>query len=137
MNSPLPTSVKDRPPGRKPAAARGSRSWLPPRAALVFWQHARKIVVLVVGLTVVLTGVALLVLPGPGWLIIFGGLGLLGTEFAWARWILKQAADRFNQLKEAALQTWNQSTTAASQSPREHDSGKPGGDQRDSVKSVE
>jgi len=88
------------------------KTLLPPRAALLFWQHARKVVVFVVGVTVLLTGVALLVLPGPGWLIIFGGLGLLATEFAWARWILKRAGERFEQLKQAALSTWKNGTTA-------------------------
>ncbi|MEX0654730.1 MAG: PGPGW domain-containing protein [Phycisphaeraceae bacterium] len=37
------------------------------------------------GATVVLTGLALLVLPGPGWLTVFAGLGILATEFAFAR----------------------------------------------------
>ncbi len=30
-------------------------------------------------------GVRLVPLPGPGWLIVFLGLAILGTEFAWAR----------------------------------------------------
>ncbi|MDZ4685694.1 MAG: PGPGW domain-containing protein [Planctomycetaceae bacterium] len=93
---------------------------LPPRAALIFWGHARKVVVLVVGLTVVLIGVALLILPGPGWLIIFGGLALLATEFAWARWMLKQARSRFEQLKQAAISTWNHGP-AATAPPRSDD----------------
>jgi uncharacterized protein (TIGR02611 family) len=41
-----------------------------------------------VGLVVIIVGVALLVLPGPGWLIIFVGLGIWATEFAWARSLL-------------------------------------------------
>lgn len=41
--------------------------------------------VAVVGATVVATGVALLVLPGPGLLVIALGVGILATEFAWAR----------------------------------------------------
>ena len=46
---------------------------------------------LVIGGTVLLLGVALLVLPGPGWLLIIGGLAILAGEFAWARWLLKHA----------------------------------------------
>ena len=38
-------------------------------------------------------GVVMLVTPGPGWLAIFGGLGLLTTEYAWARRI----QDRLNR----------------------------------------
>lgn len=40
--------------------------------------------VTVMGLLVVVLGVLLLPLPGPGWLIIFAGLGLLASEYAWA-----------------------------------------------------
>ena len=36
-------------------------------------------------------GVVALIAPGPGWLIIFAGLGILGTEFAWAARALKTA----------------------------------------------
>jgi len=41
----------------------------------------RKAVVGVVGGTVVATGIILMPLPGPGTLIVFGGLAILGTEF--------------------------------------------------------
>lgn len=43
-----------------------------------------RVVVGVVGTAVVLGGIALIPLPGPGWLIVFAGLALLATEFAWA-----------------------------------------------------
>ncbi|MCC2320681.1 PGPGW domain-containing protein [Cellulomonas xiejunii] len=53
----------------------------------------RMVAVAVVGGTVVLTGVAMLVLPGPGILAILAGLALLATEFAWARrWLDKARA---------------------------------------------
>jgi tellurite resistance protein TerC len=66
------------------------------------WRQARKIVVLVFGVTVLLIGVALLVLPGPGWVIIFIGLAILATEFAWARWMLKHAKAQAGKLMDAA-----------------------------------
>jgi uncharacterized protein (TIGR02611 family) len=44
--------------------------------------------VFVVGLAVVAGGVVLLPLPGPGWLVIFGGMAIWGTEFAWAQRVL-------------------------------------------------
>ena len=40
------------------------------------------------GLVVVIVGIVLLPAPGPGWLIIFVGLGIWATEFAWARSLL-------------------------------------------------
>jgi hypothetical protein len=49
------------------------------------YQAARRVVVAVVGGTVVLIGVAMLVLPGPALIVIPVGLAILGVEFAWAR----------------------------------------------------
>lgn len=54
---------------------------------------ARRLVVGVIGGTVVLVGVALIVLPGPALVVIPVGLGILGLEFAWARRLLKRARD--------------------------------------------
>lgn len=42
----------------------------------------------VVGTLVVLLGLVLVPFPGPGWLIVFLGLGILATEFAWAERLL-------------------------------------------------
>jgi len=47
--------------------------------------------VAVVGLLIVAGGVVLLPLPGPGWVVIFLGLGLWATEFAWAARLLRSA----------------------------------------------
>lgn len=43
-----------------------------------------RVAVGVVGTMIVLGGLVLIPLPGPGWLIVFAGLALLSTEFAWA-----------------------------------------------------
>lgn len=46
-----------------------------------------KVVVTVVGVAVIVAGVAMLALPGPGWATILLGLAILSTEFEWAaRW---------------------------------------------------
>ena len=47
-----------------------------------------KILIAVLGLAIIVLGIVLLPLPGPGWLIIFVGLGLWGTEFEWAKRLL-------------------------------------------------
>jgi tellurite resistance protein TerC len=57
------------------------------------YKTARKIVVGVVGLTVLLLGVALVVLPGPAIAVIPAGLGILAVEFAWARRWLQRLSD--------------------------------------------
>lgn len=47
-----------------------------------------RIAITIVGLGVIVIGVVLLPLPGPGWLIIFAGIGILGTEYTWAARLL-------------------------------------------------
>ena len=56
----------------------------------VTYRWARRIAVGLVGGTVLLIGIALLVLPGPALVVIPVGLAILGLEFAWARrWLRK------------------------------------------------
>jgi hypothetical protein len=50
----------------------------------------RQLFILLIGLTVLLLGIVMIVLPGPAILIIPLGLAILGIEFAWARrWLAK------------------------------------------------
>jgi len=64
---------------------------------------ARKIVVAVVGFTVVAVGIAMVVLPGPAFIVIPAGLGILALEFSWARRWLRWARaqiESFQRLEE-------------------------------------
>jgi hypothetical protein len=56
-----------------------------PKRRPITYVWARRIVISVVGGTVLLIGVAMLVLPGPGLIVIPLGLAILGAEYAWAR----------------------------------------------------
>ncbi len=49
------------------------------------------------GITLVLLGIFLLVLPGPGILTIAGGLAILAIDFAWARNLLDWMKSRFRE----------------------------------------
>jgi hypothetical protein len=51
----------------------------------------RKLIVAVLGGTILLIGVALIVLPGPAFIVIPIGLAILATEFAWAQNALARA----------------------------------------------
>jgi tellurite resistance protein TerC len=51
----------------------------------------RKLIVAIIGSTVLLIGVALIVLPGPAFIVIPIGLAILATEFAWARSAINRA----------------------------------------------
>ncbi len=53
-------------------------------------RQARRLAVLVIGSTILLIGAALLVLPGPAFVVIPIGLAILATEFAWARRLLRR-----------------------------------------------
>jgi uncharacterized protein (TIGR02611 family) len=86
------------------------RTLLPMPWAIWFWNQSRKIVILVSGMAVLLAGVVMLVIPGPGLLGIVAGLAILATEFAWARWMLKYAKERAAQLMEAAKAQLNGNT---------------------------
>lgn len=51
---------------------------------------ARKIVVLLVGGTILIIGMALTFLPGPAIVVVPLGILILATEFAWARRLMKR-----------------------------------------------
>ncbi len=57
----------------------------------------------VCGASLVVGGIILLPLPGPGWLVIFLGLGVLATEFAWAAHLLARARSYYDRGKQRAL----------------------------------
>ena len=58
------------------------------RAAI---KRGKRIIVAVVGGTVLAAGFALLVLPGPAFIVIPAGLAILAMQFAWARRWLRKA----------------------------------------------
>jgi tellurite resistance protein TerC len=67
------------------------------RTLAVTYRKARRIVIAVIGGTVLLVGVALIFLPGPAFLVIPAGLAILSIEFAWARRWLKAIKDRLKR----------------------------------------
>jgi hypothetical protein len=69
-------------------------------------RHGRRLVVLVVGMALIAAGVALLVLPGPGVLVVFAGLAVLSTEFPAAqrakRWLGRKAKRTYGRMRGGA-----------------------------------
>ncbi|MFD9728790.1 TIGR02611 family protein [Streptomyces sp. NPDC059072] len=59
--------------------------------------------VFVVGLAVIGAGIAMLVLPGPGWVAIFAGLAIWATEFAWAHLVLRWTKRKVTEAAQKAL----------------------------------
>ena len=58
----------------------------------LYWtiKKTKRLIVAVVGLTILLIGISLIFLPGPAVIVIPLGLAILATEFAWARRLLKR-----------------------------------------------
>ena len=57
------------------------------------------------GLIVLLAGIAMLVLPGPAFVVIPIGLAMLALEFAWAENMLEKALERAEAAKGAVKKT--------------------------------
>ncbi|MGH3941198.1 MAG: TIGR02611 family protein [Pseudonocardiaceae bacterium] len=56
-----------------------------------------RLAVAVVGTVVLIGGLAAIPYPGPGWLIVFAGLAILGTEFIWAQRVLRFLRHRYDR----------------------------------------
>ena len=70
-------------------------------------KQAKRIVTIVIGFTIILLGAAMLFLPGPGVAIIIAGLAILGTEFVWAKRLLKRFGDSANSIKKSLVNNFN------------------------------
>ncbi|HTL73127.1 MAG TPA: PGPGW domain-containing protein [bacterium] len=81
----------------------------------------KKFFIALMGGTVVLIGVAMLVLPGPGTLVIAGGLAILATEFIWARRAMRNAKNAVAKIRrQSGLKEWwhrRQARAAAKPAP--------------------
>jgi tellurite resistance protein TerC len=58
---------------------------------------AKKIIISVVGFTLLLIGIAMIVLPGPAIVFIPSGLLILASEFLWAKRLLKRISGKRNR----------------------------------------
>jgi tellurite resistance protein TerC len=67
--------------------------------------RARRLIVIVAGFTVLIVGVAMIVLPGPAVVVIPLGLAILATEFIWARTLLTKVKERVLRIKKTRRST--------------------------------
>ena len=63
-------------------------------------QHTVRATRIVIGIVLILVGavLSLPLVPGPGLLVVFGGLTVLSSEFEWARRLKMQLHDQFKRL---------------------------------------
>lgn len=80
-----------------------------------------KTLIALIGVAVIVVGLILVPLPGPGWLIVFVGLTVLGSEFHWARRITS-----WLRMQLARFWTWWRARRARRQSQREQGEGGQG-----------
>ncbi|OGU16563.1 MAG: hypothetical protein A2076_02475 [Geobacteraceae bacterium GWC2_53_11] len=62
--------------------------------------QAKRLIVTVIGFTILAAGLAMIVLPGPAIVVIPIGLALLATEFLWARKLLVTVKERFERMRK-------------------------------------
>jgi tellurite resistance protein TerC len=74
------------------------------RLVVLSVKGARRIVILITGITVLLIGIAMIVLPGPAIVVIPVGLAILATEFVWAKRLLTRFKDQANGFTTSAKQ---------------------------------
>ena len=70
-------------------------------------KQVKRVIIAVIGFSVLLIGAVMIVLPGPAFIVIPIGVGILATEFVWARRLLKRVRSglhkknrEFNHSKE-------------------------------------
>lgn len=63
----------------------------------------KKFAVTIVGAALLAVGLAMMVLPGPGIVVIVAGLAVLATEYVWARSLLDKAKTQAEKAQEAAV----------------------------------
>jgi len=80
-------------------------------------EQARRVFRIVFGFTLLALGAVMLVTPGPGWLTIFLGLGLLAAEFVWARRLVDRLKRQGGRMRDAVRRQ-----------PRDPASGNPSAD---------
>jgi uncharacterized protein (TIGR02611 family) len=68
-------------------------------------EQVRRFTRIAAGFTLLLIGIVMLVTPGPGWLVILLGLGLLAAEFVWARRLMDRIKREGNRMRSVVWRT--------------------------------
>jgi len=69
-------------------------------------RQAKRLIKIVIGFTVLLFGCIMILTPGPGLVTILAGLAILGTEFVWARKLMKRFKQEANNAKNSFLNNY-------------------------------
>ena len=80
-------------------------------------RNSKRVGITIGGVVLLILGVVMLVLPGPGLLVIIAGLAVLATEYVWAQRLLRIARERATQAKDAVLRKKKDETSEAEEPP--------------------
>ena len=68
----------------------------------LLYKQIKKLVIFLIGISVVLIGCVLFFTPGPAIVVIPIGLAILATEFIWAKKLLKKFKEKVDFLSKSA-----------------------------------
>jgi uncharacterized protein (TIGR02611 family) len=86
-----------------------ARTWI--------FTNLRRTVTFLIGMGLVLTGVVLLALPGPGFVVIILGFAVLSKEFPWAQVALEKTQQQAQRSGRAVRQQWRKRRGVADELP--------------------
>ena len=70
------------------------------RAGLGRGSPVRKVLIAIIGTTVLVIGIVLIVLPGPAFIVIPIGLAILASEFIWARRLVERGRALISKIRQ-------------------------------------
>jgi hypothetical protein len=70
---------------------------------LFIGRNGKRVAITIAGVVLIIVGVAMLVLPGPGLVVIFLGLSILATTYVWAERLLNRAKEKASRAKDTVL----------------------------------
>jgi len=73
------------------------------RTVHLTYKAARRLIIGIVGATVLLIGLVMIVTPGPAFVVIPVGLAILSIEFTWARFWLRRLRESLSNRKSKNL----------------------------------
>ena len=68
----------------------------------ILYKQIRKLVIFLIGISIVLIGCVLFFTPGPAIIVIPIGLAILATEFIWAKKLLKKFKETTSSITKSA-----------------------------------
>lgn len=63
-------------------------------------KHAQRLLKILIGFTLLVLGLVMIFTPGPGWLVIILGLGVLAAEYVWAQRLLQRVKEQGLRLRD-------------------------------------